>query len=403
MTTLGERRDKAKPEPVLSKRLHSELTMFHSWTAEAFDDPQGDISLGKQKTDNRIISYGGNIKETLFFPLLPLSADIFIESKKERFSPKSYLPSLREGPDRLRKSLTSAVSGNLSLFKDRAVLSAGTKYLWSESEFYDAARFIWLPPTPQGKIKNEYQSPRAGIRVHLCKGLTIKGNIGRHYRTPTFFELFGNIGSVTGDGNLEPEKGLNRDIGAVFSRDKLWFLKRLYLETLYFDNEVTNLILFFPNSQSTVKPTNIGSSLIRGCEFSLSLNLTQFIGLSGNYTYIYGRDTSPIPYYNGNELASTPAHEASLTVNLSGKGMNLAWKLHYIGSNFLDRANMKEVPGREIHSISLETKPLGDRFLITLEGRNLTNNQIRDVSGFPLPGRSFYLTMGFKSQGGNDD
>ena len=260
-----------------------------------------------------------------------------------------------------------------------------------------------MPPTPQGKIKSEYQSPRAGIRVHLCKGLTVKGNIGRHYRTPTFFELFGNIGSVTGAGNLEPEKGLNRDIGTVFSREKLWFLKQIYLETLYFDNEITNLILFFPNSQRTVKPTNIGSSRIRGCEFSLALDLTSFVSFSGNYTYIDGKDTSPIPYYNGNELASTPTHEASLAINLSRRRWDLGWKLHYIGSNFLDRANMEEVPGREIHSMSLETKPFGDRFSITLEGRNLTNNQIRDVSGFPLPGRSFYLTMEFKTQGGNYD
>ncbi len=391
------------PEPVFSNRIHSEFTAFHSWTAEQFDDPQGDISLGKQKTDNRIISYGGNMKGTLFSHSLPLTADLFLESKKERFIPKSYLPDLREGPDRLRKSLTAAISGNLSFFKNRAVLSVGTKHLWSENEFYDEPRFIWMPPTPQGKIKSEYQSPRAGVRIRLGKGFTIKGNIGRHYRTPTFFELFGNIGSVTGDGTLEPEKGLNRDIGAVFSREKLLFLRRLYLETLYFDNEITDLILFFPNSQRTVKPANIGSSRIRGCEFSLSLDLTSSISFSGNYTYMDGKDTSPIPYYNGNELASTPTHETSLAMNFSRRRWGLGWKVHYIGSNFLDRANMEEVPGREIHTLYLETKPFGDRFSIMLEGRNLTDNQIRDVSGFPLPGRNFYLTMEYQTQGGNDD
>ncbi|MDZ7860584.1 MAG: TonB-dependent receptor [Candidatus Krumholzibacteriota bacterium] len=392
-----------KPEPLFSRRLRSEFTAFHSWTAELFDDPLGDISLVKQKTDNRILSYGGNMKGSFFFSSLPLSADLFLEGRKERFTPKDFLPDLREGPDRLRKNLTAAISGNLSLFKDRAVLSAGTKYLWSQSEFYDEAPFPWMPPTPQGEIENEYQSPRAGFKLHLAKSFTIKGNIGRHYRTPTFFELFGNTGSVTGDGNLKPEKGLNRDIGAVLSKDRFMSLKDLYLEMLYFDNEITNLILFFPNSQRTVKPENIGSARIKGCEVSGSLRLSSLIGLSGNYTYIDGKNTSPIPYYNGNELASTPAHEASFTVTLSARRCNLAWKLHYIGSNYLDRANMDRVPEREIHSISLETKPLGERFSITLEGRNLTNNQIRDISGFPLPGRSFYMTIKFNTKRGNDD
>ena len=140
-----------------------------------------------------------------------------------------------------------------------------------------------------------------------------------------------------------------------------------------------------------------------GCEFSLSLGLTSSISFSGNYTYLDGKDTSPIPYYNGNELASTPTHEASLDLNFSRRRWGLGWKMHYIGSNFLDRANMEEVPGRNIHNIYLETKPFGDRFSIILEGRNLTDNQIRDVSGFPLPGRNFYLTMECKIEGGNDD
>jgi len=392
-----------EPEPIFSKRLQGEFKVFHSWTAEQFDDPLGDISLVKQRTDNRIVSYGGNMKGSFFFSSLPLSADLFLEGRKERFTPKDLLPDLREGPDRVRKNLTAALSGNLSLFKDRAVLSAGTKYLWSQSEFYDKAPFPWMPPAPQGKIENEYQSPRAGFKLRLSRSFTIKGNIGRHYRTPTFFELFGNTGSVTGDGNLEPEKGLNRDIGLVLSKERFLLLEDLYLEMLYFDNEIENLILFFPNSQRTVKPSNIGSARIKGCEFSGSFELTPHIGLSGNYTYIDGKNTSPIPYYNGNELASTPAHEASFTVILSGRRCNLAWKMHYIGSNFLDRANMEKVPGREIHSISLETKPLGERFSITLEGRNLTNNQIRDISGFPLPGRSFYMTIEFNTERGNDD
>ena len=34
---------------------------------------------------------------------------------------------------------------------------------------------------------------------------------------------------------------------------------------------------------------------------------------------------------------------------------------------------------------------------LTLEGRNLTDNRISDVNGFPLPGRSYFVTLGYRN------
>jgi hypothetical protein len=36
---------------------------------------------------------------------------------------------------------------------------------------------------------------------------------------------------------------------------------------------------------------------------------------------------------------------------------------------------------------------LGKRFKFTFEVKNLTNNQIADFRGFPLPGRSYFGTV----------
>ncbi|MCK4236076.1 MAG: TonB-dependent receptor, partial [Candidatus Krumholzibacteria bacterium] len=234
------------------------------------------------------------------------------------------------------------------------------------------------------------------FRFHPASFLTLKGNWGRYYRLPTFFELFGNLGSVTGDNELEHEKGLNRDIGVTFSTGRFLFFDRPFLEAVYLSNEVENLILFFPNSQSTVKPKNIGSATIRGFELSLAFSILESINLSGNYCYLDGKDTSPIPYYNGNSLAGRPLHQAAFQIEFDKTRWRAAYELHYIGSNYLDRANMKELPARKIHNLSLNLRHPGRRVTLAIEAQNLGDNQVSDVSGFPLPGRSFYTTIRLK-------
>lgn len=383
---------KLKPRPLLAQRLHTEGALFHSWTADRFNNPS-DITLAKQKTDNRITINGGNIRTRIFVPRVPLSLELFVEGRKERFHPVSFLPAPSEGPDRLRSSTALAISSDLSLLKSTLILTVARRFERYVNEFYDEPMFPWLPPTPQGKVRHSEQTPHLGFRWHAAPYMTIKGNWGRYYRLPTFLELFGNLGSVTGSPDLEPERGMNRDIGLILSAKKLWILRQLFVEAVYLHNDVENLILFFPNSQYTSRPENIGSASIRGCEILTSCTIGGLISLSGSYSYLDGRDTSPIPYYHGNRLVGRPVHASTFEIAWTGKRWTAAYELHYIGSNYLDQANMKEVPSREIHGLSLHLGTLWHRFSLTLEGRNLGGNQLSDVNGFPLPGRSFYSTL----------
>jgi len=390
---------KLEPEPFISGIITTGVNLFYSRTGERFSDPEGEIGLSRQKTNNTIKSWGGNFSGKLAPPALPLSLELFLEGKNENYHPVSYMPDTREGPDRKRNSLTSAAAGNLGLLDDRLVLSCQYRTLWNENEFYDNPPLPYLPPTPRGKIESRYDSPRGGIRISLNENLTLKGNIGKYVRIPTFFELFGNIGTVTGNPGLEPEKGINRDIGAVLTAGRTGFIRSFFMEGSYFDNEISNLILFFPNSQRTVRPKNIGGARIRGAEVTLSAWLFSSVNLAANYTFLNAEDRSDIPYYNGNQLASTPSHEGSVKLTVNRGRWSAGWDIHYIGSNFLDKANMQEVPGRQIHGLSLSVRDIMNHFRLTLEGRNLTDNQVRDVIGYPLPGRSFYFTLEYSIEG----
>jgi outer membrane receptor protein involved in Fe transport len=326
-------------------------------------------------------------------PVLPMALDLFFEGKKDRYHPVSLLPVTIQGPDRLRRMRTFSFSGDLSLADDRLVLTAGARHEWSENEFYDEPFMPWLPPTPLGKTEREELSPHGGFRFQPFPWVTLKGNIGEHYRVPTFFELFGNRGNVTGAPDLENETGTNRDIGVIFSHERFLCVERPFLEIAYMHNDVENLILFFPNSQRTMRPKNIGSARMRGIELSLSGTFYRSIRFAGNYSYLDGEDTGPIPYYNGNELAGRPAHQGALEIELTRRLWSVLYEWNHIGSNYLDRANREEVPERNIHNVSVTLRHPRHGITLTVEGRNIGDRRISDVSGYPLPGRSIYATL----------
>jgi iron complex outermembrane receptor protein len=387
---------KLRPGPVLLGSIHGSVSGFYSRTRERFNDPDGKIALTKQATDNLITAYGGAARAKLYAPLVPASLEILAEGRSDRYNPAKTFPVESSGPERKRHEHTVSLSGELDLIGGSLVLSAAQRLQGYTSEFYDETIFPWIPPSPQGKIRKSESTPQFGFRWQPMSFATLKGNWGEYYRLPTFLELFGNLGSVTGAAGLEPETGLNRDIGLIIGLDSIPVLGSLFLEAVYLDNEVDDLILFFPNSQHTVKPVNIGSATIKGWEASLSASPAGRLRISGNYAKMDTEDTSDIPYYNGNDLAARPENEIALFLDWIEDDWKAAYELHYIGANFLDRANLQRTPARSIHNALVRMNMPIDGLSLSFEGRNLADNRISDVSGFPLPGRSFYATLQYR-------
>ncbi|ETW93254.1 MAG: hypothetical protein ETSY1_40020 [Candidatus Entotheonella factor] len=71
----------------------------------------------------------------------------------------------------------------------------------------------------------------------------------------------------------------------------------------------------------------------------------------------------------------------------------LSYELDYISRNFLDRGNLDPVDNRLLHHLRLTVTPLDKHLTMTFEAKNLTDNQVGDFRGFPLPGRSFFATI----------
>ncbi len=381
--------------PQIGDQIHWWLDGFYQRANERFVDRTHDVSLLPQDTDNTIDSYGGRARARWYVPWIPVALEGAFEGQKDIYHPVSNVPAHVEGPDRWRNATTTSIGADVYLFKQTLVLTATERFERHEDEFFAPPRLAWLPPTPEGRVTHEETTPSAGLRWQARSWLVVKGNVGRTYRLPTFLELFGNTGSVTGNSELEPERGTNRDVGMVITLPRLGRFHSLFFEGTYFDNTAENLILFFPNSQYTSKPSNIGSSRIRGWEVSAAATLSDRFEVSAGYTRLDTEDTGDIPTYHGNQLPSRPRDDVNASLSGRAGALRLTYELHYIGANWLDRYNVREAPARTLHGAVATVRTPVPGLSFTVEGRNLTDERVVDVAGYPLPGRSVYSTLSY--------
>jgi iron complex outermembrane receptor protein len=367
----------------------------YTWQHENFRDPEGTIGIAVQDEENTSNAFSGNGVLTLYLERWGQIVSLLLEGHSETFRTVDHLPELRgepsrRGPLQRRLSLITAMQDEILLFNERLVLRPLLRYQFVDSDF-------GTQPTLGAVVldredQDHLVSPSLGVKFRLTPFLDLKGNIGRFTRVPTLFELFGDRGTTVGNPTLKPEKSVNWDLGFVLELPSHGILDRVFLEYAYFASEAEDLIVFIQNSQATAQARNISAASVKGHEISWSLTAWHHLRLYGNYTFQKARDTSDT-FSRGNALPGRPRHELHQALELFTKWGKIVYGFDYIAKNFLDRANAFVVDGRALHNLSLSLFPFGKAFRLTFEAKNITNNQVEDFRGFPLPGRSFFGTI----------
>ena len=244
--------------------------------------------------------------------------------------------------------------------------------------------------TGSSEVRRTLASPELGVRWRAPLNLELRANAARAERAPDFLELFGNQGSVVGNPQLRPERTRNADLGLSWSR--AWARGvALSLDLAHFESRGEDLVVYVRHSQSSVRADNIARAVIRGEELSLRLALSPAFGLSGAFTHLVTRDEGPVPFWHGNQLPLRPPVQAFTRAEWAPGRLRLAASLEYIGTNYIDRANLRPVPDRLPVGASIAFEP-GGGLRVTLEGKNLGDDRIADVGGFPLPGRAVFAS-----------
>jgi len=383
-------------------RLHStqwldegfDLTgaLFGQYERSDFSDPHDDLGTGNQERNDQESVVGGNAIGTYYLGAHH-ALSWFNELSFDRFSPYNALaqaPVKPDQPDQTRLQTTLSLQDVAAYFDGRAQLVPSVRYQHIDDTGNAAYQLSNEPTGPTVSHHRNLWSPSIGTQLLPVQWVTLRGNVGYFERAPNFSELYGDAGSVIGNGNLKPESGLNRDVGFIVT----WALPpldSLRLEYAYFNNDIDDIIAFVKNGTNALKATNIGDARIRGDEVSFTATGFSHVRLDLNYTYqdAQDRNTANNGHYVGNQLPGRPANELYTRAELFNASGKVFYEFNYVSGNYLDELNFYPVASRDVHSLGCSWQLL-PTLTLSFEARNITDNQISDVGGFPLPGRSYF-------------
>ena len=237
-------------------------------------------------------------------------------------------------------------------------------------------------------------SPSVGLVWDQRPGsLAWEFHASRSVRVPTWIELFGHLGGIVGNRELEPEEISSVDL-AVTARPG----GGATLRAAVFVAKTENTIIFVPNSQRTSRAENAGAGRNRGLELELWLDLPADLGLQANATFQHPRDASGIPAYDGKHLPFLCDREGFLRVRHDGRALAPWGEVLLQSSNYRDRYNTElgKAPARTLVNLGLDWSLAAGRLVLAGAVLNLTDNSVYDVEGYPLPGRSWRASVGYR-------
>lgn len=368
--------------------------LFWGYTSEEYEDPLGEIGLAVQ--DNLYVTHTYGISGSArYFISNDGNVAVFIQGTREVFMPRDRLHDL-DLPENSRNTYGVGMQGEIYLFDARLILVPTLKWERLDSHYSASDTANIGLPASETDTSEDFFSPHFGLKWLPFDWLAIHGNAGRYYRAPSFYELFGDRGSVVGNPDLEVETGMHYDIGAGITIKKRGYLDKLSVSYALYYLQLKDLIAFIQNSQRTAKAENIGEAEILGQEFSMETYLFRFLNLTATYTYQQALDRSGLPYLNNRPLPGRPRNELHLGMALlQPRWGKVFYSFDYMDGNYLDRYGYLEVPARAIHNAGVTITPTR-QLSFTFEVKNIGNEQIYDVMGYPLPGISYFGTVTYK-------
>jgi len=249
------------------------------------------------------------------------------------------------------------------------------------------------------KYSNNIVSPKIGTILNFGDTWqsSIKFNIGKSYRAPTFNDLYWPEDAWTiGNPELEPEYGTDWDAGI---RLQFPILNGIYFESSYFDSKMTNLIIW--QQIDKWMPLNIDKNRNRGIENSIKISaIKDIINITANYMYLDARNLSESPATYNKILVYRPKHTANVSFTLNKKPFRLNYQFNYTSRRFADASNtwgnsLKPYNVSDI-TFDFETKIRNNATNITLQVKNIFDNEYRVIKNMPVPGREYRMSLKIK-------
>lgn len=240
-------------------------------------------------------------------------------------------------------------------------------------------------------------APSAGWEGTPLKGVSVKGNISRNYRLPTFNDLHWNPG---GNPDLLPESGWSEEVTLAFRRTVRSF-KTEVSGTIY-NSRIRNWILWLPGA-GYWSPQNIQLVWARGMESTFKLDKEAGdlkLSLSLMYSYVVSTNEKSKSLNDaslGKQLIYVPLYSGQGSLALTYKKFHLSYVHTYTGNRFTSADNAAYIKGYQLGNLSLSKTFLMQRLKGTASLRinNLWNTSYQAVQWQAMPLRYAELGVSF--------
>lgn len=240
---------------------------------------------------------------------------------------------------------------------------------------------------------------RIGATWKPWQGAAIAAGWTRGLRAPTLLELFGNDGVIQGSARLRPENAQTFDGSVTLSGEARGLAAAM--ELAGFASVVDDLIQLTTIAQHRAEYENVSRARLWGVEATAHLRAGRSLHVWGQHTTLVARDASGTDAYNGKALPLRPRTRWSLRVEGSKATGPLSWSawsgVQWQSGYFLDPVNSEIVPARTLGAVGVRAEHPRSGLYLDLRVDNILNEKVADLIGYPLPGRTFLASLGWRA------
>jgi iron complex outermembrane receptor protein len=229
-------------------------------------------------------------------------------------------------------------------------------------------------------------------------GFTTYFTLNRYQRVPALGELFGAGVVVRGNPELRPELGLGGDLGGRVTRR--FGAVEAHVEAAVFARQASDLVAYARTAQGYVVPLNVKSARVMGLESELGASFFQHVLVELALTLLDPRDTTEQSRLRNEYLPFTSrlvaAPRLSLTTGDTGartlSRADVSLDATYLSNRFADAAGLILIPDQLTLGASAAVEWCSGVLVTRARLANALDESRFDVVGYPLPGRSLYLS-----------
>lgn len=318
-----------------------------------------------------------------------------------------YLPSdewaFDYSVDYAHNNLNSTLDTDVRPYRNTLLQSATAKYRTQRLTVMGRLLYsLFLNGAKQGASAEDMRrlSPSLSLSYLLLPNLHVRASYKEIFRAPTFNE---NYFFHYGSKDLHPERTEQLNVGMTWTGDLGQTSVQTTLDGYY--NEVKDMIVAVPFNMFVWNCVNVGKVRVLGFDFTLNASQQiadrQTLTLSGYYSYqrAQNRADETSPYYN-NQIAYTPEHSCSAALAWENPWVNVSTHLTTVSERWSTNAHIEgtRVKGYyELGASAYRRFHIGRSMMeLRLDLKNLTDKQYEIVGSYPMPGRSYQISLNYK-------